>query len=48
MNIFDSRYDVSNWHQIKELVIWEFDNYHLNIRNDLDKIPEKVSFTANM
>ena len=48
MNIFDPRYKVPDRHQIKDMVIQEFDQRRLNIVYDLQKIPGKVSFTADM
>jgi hypothetical protein len=48
MNIFDPRYKVPDRHQIKEMVIKEFDSRCKNITYDLQKIPGKVSFTADM
>jgi hypothetical protein len=48
MNIFDSRYKLPDRHQIKEMVINEFNSHHKNIIYDLQKIPGKVSFTADM
>ena len=48
MNVFDSRYKVSDRHQIKDKVVQEFDKRRLNIHYDLLKIPGKVSFTADM
>ncbi len=48
MNIFDPRYKVPDRHQIKEMVIKEFDSRHKNIIYDLQQIPGKVSFTADM
>src|SRR5207245_6492804 len=48
MSVFDPCYKVPDRHQIKEMVIQEFNQRHLNIYKDLQKIPEKVSFTADM
>jgi hypothetical protein len=48
INIFDSRYKVPDRHQIKDMVIKEFDLRRSNISYDLQKIPGKVSFTADM
>jgi len=48
VNILDSRYKVPERHQIKEMVIQEFDKRRLNIHYDIQKIPGKVSFTADM
>ena len=48
MNIFDPRYKVPDRHQIKEMVIQEFDLRRSNIYYDLRKIPGKVSFTTDM
>ena len=48
MNIFDPRYKVPDRHQIKDMVVDEFDRRRLNIVYDLQKIPGKVSFTADM
>ena len=48
MNIFDPRYKVPDRHQIKEMVIKEFDSCRKNIIYDLQQIPGKVSFTADM
>jgi hypothetical protein len=48
MNTFDPRYKVPDRHQIKVMVVDEFDQRRLNIHYDLQKIPGKVSFTADM
>src|SRR4051794_1067096 len=48
MSVFDPRYKVPDRHQIKEMVIQEFNQRRSNIHKDLQKIPGKVSFTADM
>ncbi|GES76567.1 zinc finger BED domain-containing protein RICESLEEPER 2-like [Rhizophagus clarus] len=48
MHIFDPRYKIPDRHQIKEMIIDEFNERHSNIGYDLQKISSKVSFTANM
>ena len=48
MNVFDPRYRVPDRHQIKEMTILEFNKRRSNIKYDLNKIPGKVSFTADM
>ncbi|EXX55153.1 hypothetical protein RirG_005370 [Rhizophagus irregularis DAOM 197198w] len=48
MSVFDPRYKVPDRHQIKEMVIQEFNQCHSNIYKDLQKIPRKVSFSADM
>jgi hypothetical protein len=48
MNIFNFRYKVSDWHQIKKMSILEFNKRHSNIKYDLKKIPGKISFMADM
>jgi hypothetical protein len=48
MNIFDPHYKVLDRYQIKEMTIVEFDKRRSNIQYDLNKIPGKVSFTADM
>ena len=48
MNIFDPRYKVPDCHQIKKMVIKEFNSCCKNIIYDLQKIPGKVFFTADM
>ncbi|GBC39169.2 zinc finger BED domain-containing protein RICESLEEPER 2-like [Rhizophagus irregularis DAOM 181602=DAOM 197198] len=48
MHIFDPRYKIPDRHQIKEMIIDEFNERHSNIGYDLQKISSKVSFTADM
>ena len=48
VNIFDSRYKVPDRHQIKEMVVQKFEKNRLNICYDIQQIPGKVSFTADM
>jgi hypothetical protein len=48
MNTFDPRYKVLNRHQVKEIVMQEFDKRRSNIGYDLRKIPGKVAFTTDM
>src|SRR3954465_7914245 len=48
VNVFNSRYKVPDRHQIKVMVVDEFDQRRLNIVYDLQKIPGKISFTADM
>ncbi|CAI2197258.1 670_t:CDS:1, partial [Funneliformis geosporum] len=48
INTFDPRYTIPNRHQIKAMVIQEFNKRCSNIGYDLRKIPEKVAFTADM
>ncbi|PKK57582.1 hypothetical protein RhiirC2_797769 [Rhizophagus irregularis] len=48
MSVFDPYYKVPDRHQIKEMVIQEFNQRRSNIYKDLQKIPGKVSFTADM
>ncbi|GBB95660.1 hypothetical protein RclHR1_02590005 [Rhizophagus clarus] len=48
MHIFDPRYKIPDRHQIKEMIIDEFNERRSNIGYDLQKISSKVSFTADM
>ena len=48
MNTFDPRYKVPNRHQVKTMVIQEFNNRRSNLGSDLRKIPGTVAFTADM
>ena len=48
MNTFDPRYKVPDRHQIKIMVIQEFDKRRSNIGYDLRKIPGKIAFTTDM
>ncbi|EXX65909.1 hypothetical protein RirG_128790 [Rhizophagus irregularis DAOM 197198w] len=48
MHIFDPCYKIPDRHQIKEMIIDEFNEHHSNIGYDLQKISSKVFFTANM
>ena len=48
MNTFDPHYKVLNCHQVKEMVMQEFDKCRSNIGYDLRKIPGKVAFTTDM
>jgi hypothetical protein len=48
MHIFNPYYKIPDQHQIKEMVIDEFNQHHSNIGYDLQKIFSKVSFTADM
>jgi hypothetical protein len=48
MHIFDPRYKIPDRHQIKEMIIDEFNQRRSNIGYDLQKISSKVSFTADM
>ncbi|GET53590.1 zinc finger BED domain-containing protein 1-like [Rhizophagus irregularis DAOM 181602=DAOM 197198] len=48
MHIFDPRYKIPDQHQIKEMIIDEFNERRSNIGYDLQKISSKVSFTADI
>ncbi|GES76749.1 zinc finger BED domain-containing protein RICESLEEPER 2-like [Rhizophagus clarus] len=48
MNIFDPRYKLPDRHQTKKMVINKFDSCRKNVIYDLQKIPGKVFFTADM
>ncbi|GES83434.1 zinc finger BED domain-containing protein RICESLEEPER 2-like [Rhizophagus clarus] len=48
MHIFDPYYKIPDRHQIKEIIIDEFNERRSNIGYDLQKISSKVSFTADM